>query len=108
MREALPGEDLGRVSERRMFGGLAFLLNGRIFVGIIGDELMMKLGVEGTTAALQCECVREMDFTGRPAKGAVFVQPAGLVDEALGGSVRDAAAFARSLPPKSTTSGRQR
>ena len=104
VREALSAEDAGRVDERRMFGGLAFLLDGRMFVGIVGDELMVKLGVEGTVAALRREHVREMDFTGRPAKGMVFVQPAGLHGEALERWVHDAAAFARSLPPKSTSS----
>ena len=104
VREALSAADVGGVDERRMFGGLAFLLDGRMFVGIVGDELMVKLGVEGTVAALRREHVREMGFTGRPAKGMVFVQPAGLLGEALERWGHDAAVYARSLPPKSTSS----
>jgi TfoX N-terminal domain len=107
VREVLSAEDVGGVAERRMFGGLAFLLDGRMFVGIVGDELMVKLGVEGTVAALRREHVRGMDFTGRPAKGMVFVQSAGLLGESLGRWVHDAAAFARSVPPKSTSSRRR-
>jgi TfoX/Sxy family transcriptional regulator of competence genes len=108
VREALPAGDATRVSERRMFGGLAFLLDGQMFVGIIGDELMVKLGAEGSALALRREHVREMDFTGRPAKGMVFVQPAGLLDEALARWVHDAAAFARGLPPKNAADRRRR
>jgi hypothetical protein len=108
VREALGAEDAGRISERRMFGGLTFLLDGHMFVGIVGDELMVKLGTEATAAALRREHVRPMDFTGRPAKGAVFVQPDGLVGEALDRWVLDAATFARTLPPKTTSGGKRR
>lgn len=108
VREALGAEEPGRVSERRMFGGLAFLLDGHMFVGVIGDELMVKLGAEATAAALRREHVRPMDFTGRPAKGAVFVQPGGLVGKDLDRWVQDAATFARTLPPKTTSGGKRR
>lgn len=100
VREALPDDQAGRVSERRMFGGLAFLLDGHMFVGIVGQELMVRLGPGGATEALQREHVREMDFTGRPSKGMVFVQPAGLQGDALERWVRDALTFAAALPPK--------
>jgi hypothetical protein len=100
VREVLPGDAVGWVSERRMFGALAFLLDGHMFVGIIGEELMVRLGREGATAALEREYVRQMDFTGRPSKGMVFVQPAGLRGPALGQWVREAAGFARALTPK--------
>ena len=108
VRESLGTDDAGRVSERRMFGGLAFLLDGHMFVGIVGEELMVKLGAEGTAAALRREHVRPMDFTGRPAKGAVFVQPDALAGEALDRWVHDAAAFARTLAPKTTSDGKRR
>jgi TfoX/Sxy family transcriptional regulator of competence genes len=62
--------DLGvAVSERKMFGGLAFMLNGHMFTGIVGDDLMVRLGPDGADAALSRPHVREMDFTGRPMKG---------------------------------------
>jgi hypothetical protein len=100
VREVLPADDAGRVTERRMFGGLAFLLDGHMFVGVVGTELMVRLGPDATAAALAREHVREMDFTGRPARNAVFVQPAGLAGDALARWVHDAAVFARALPPK--------
>jgi TfoX/Sxy family transcriptional regulator of competence genes len=95
------GDVDGDVTERKMFGGLAFMLNGHMFTGIVGDELMLRLGDAGAEAALRREYVREMDFTGRPMKAMVFVEPAGLEGDALGEWVINAAAFAKSLPPKS-------
>jgi hypothetical protein len=91
----------GEVIERKMFGGLAFMLNGHMFTGIVGDELMLRLGDAGAEAALHGEHVREMDFTGRPMKAMVFVEPAGLEGNALTEWITSAAAFAQSLPPKS-------
>jgi TfoX/Sxy family transcriptional regulator of competence genes len=70
---------LGRrrdVTEKKMFGGLAFLLGGRMFCGIVKDELMVRVGPERHAAALRNPHVRPMDFTGRPMKGYVFVGPA--------------------------------
>lgn len=66
------------VTERKMFGGLAFLLNGKMFCGIIGDELMARVGPDAHEAALERAHVRPMDFTGRPMKGYVFVAAPGL------------------------------
>jgi hypothetical protein len=83
------GDIDGEITERKMFGGLAFMLNGHMFTGIVGDELMLR------------EHVREMDFTGRPMKAMVFVEPAGLDGDALSEWITSAAAFAKSLPPKS-------
>ena len=66
------------VTGGKMFGGLAFMLNGHMFTGVVGDELMLRLGHAGAEAAPRREHVREMDFTGRPMKAMVFVEPAGL------------------------------
>lgn len=88
------------VTERKMFGGLAFMLNGHMFAGIVGGELMLRLGYDGAAQALGQEHVREMDFTGRPMKNMVFVQPAGLHGAALSEWITAAAEHARSLPPK--------
>ena len=99
VREILAGID-GEVTERKMFGGLAFMLNGHMFTGIVGEELMLRLGEAGAEAALRREHVREMDFTGRPMKAMVFVGPAGLEGRALAEWVTSAAAFAATLPPK--------
>jgi hypothetical protein len=81
VREALPGD--ADVTEHKMFGGLAFLLNGHMFAGIVGNELMVRLGHEAAQRALERDHVREMDFTGRPMKNMIFVQPAGLHGPAL-------------------------
>ena len=66
------------VSERRMFGGLAFLVDGKMFVGISGSKLMARIGTEHYLDALALPHVREMAFTGRPMKGYVYVDPPAL------------------------------
>lgn len=90
------------VTERKMFGGLAFLLRDHMFVGIVGRELMVRLGHEAAQRALELDHVREMDFTGRPMKNMIFVRPAGLNGPALEHWVTIAADHARTLAPKVT------
>jgi TfoX/Sxy family transcriptional regulator of competence genes len=93
------------VSEREMFGGLAFLVAGNMACGIIGDDLMLRLGEDGADAALDEPHTRPMDFTGKPMKSMVYVAPAGTeTDEELIGWVERATAHARTLPPKQPTS----
>src|SRR5262245_41961981 len=73
VREALratPG-----VIERRMFGGLAFMVGGRMCCGIVADDLMVRVASDEFEAALRKPYVRPMDFTGRPLKGFVYVSP---------------------------------
>ena len=98
VRAAVAGE--ADLTERRMFGGLAFMLAGNMFCGIVREELMLRLGPDGASAALDRPHVRPMDFTGRPMRGMVFVAPAGLRGAAVRRWVDQAAAFARTLPPK--------
>ena len=99
VREALrPRPEL---SERKMFGGLCLMARGHMFCGILGDELMLRPGPDGTEAALDRPHVRPMDFTGRPMKGMVYVEPAGFRGEqALLGWLELALAFCATLPPK--------
>lgn len=66
------------ISEKKMFGGLCLLCRGHMFAGIVGDELMVRVGPDNYPSALQQEHVRQMDFTGKPMKGYVFVAPAGI------------------------------
>ena len=73
-RALLAGPD---VAEKNMFGGVAFLLKGKMFCGIVKDELMVRVGPERYEDALEEHHVRPMDFTGRPMKGYVFVEPEG-------------------------------
>ncbi len=90
------------VTERRMFGGLAFLLRGHMCVGIIGHDLMVRVGPDQFDSALAEKHSRPMDFTGRPAKGMVYVAPAGLrTERALRHWVDRARQFVETLPKKS-------
>ena len=99
VREVL--QDTPGVSERSMFGGLAFLLHGHMFVGISRESLMARIGPERYEEALAMKHVRVMDFTGRPMKGYVFVDAKGLeADADLEFWVKACAAFVASLPPK--------
>ena len=89
------------VAEKRMFGGLAFLVNGNMAVGVHGDDLIVRLAPEETDAALAEEHVRVFDMTGRPLKGWVLVGKGAIADEeGLGTWVTRAVDFAESLPPK--------
>jgi hypothetical protein len=97
------------VTEVRMFGGLAFLVDGHMACGIVKDELMVRLGAEGGEAALERPHVRPMDFTGRPMRTTVFVEPAGLVEPGeLRRWVKAGVEYARSLPPKDARGPRPR
>ena len=98
VRTALDGRD--GVTERAMFGGLAFMLDRHMLCGVVGNELMLRLGREQADAALERPHVRPMDFTGRPMAAMVFVAPAGLRGAALRPWLDDAAAFVQMLPPK--------
>lgn len=89
------------VEERAMFGGLAFLLDGKMFCGVSGDELLGRVGPAAHQAALARPHVRVMDFNGKPMRGYVFVGPRALAsDAALEGWVGQCAAFAATLPEK--------
>jgi TfoX/Sxy family transcriptional regulator of competence genes len=89
------------VSERKMFGGIAFLVSGNMAVGLVGDDLMVRLAPDDAERALAEPNTRPMDFTGRPMKGMVFVDSAGTAaDDDLASWVDAGADFAASLPPK--------
>jgi TfoX N-terminal domain len=61
------------VTERKMFGGLAFLLQGRMCCGIVGSELMVRVTDDEFDAVMRDPHVRPMDFTGKPLRGFVYV-----------------------------------
>ena len=99
VRAALGG--VRRTSEQQMFGGVAFMVAGNMAVGIVGDDLMVRVGADLHHDALTRPHVREMDFTGRPMKGMIYVGPEGVdADEDLSLWVRLGVAYATSLPPK--------
>ena len=98
VRDVLAGTE--GVTERKMFGGLAFMVGGHMACGIVGDELMLRLGPARAERALARPHVRPMDFTGRPMTGMVFVGADGLRYRALRTWVVQAVEFVGTLPPK--------
>jgi TfoX/Sxy family transcriptional regulator of competence genes len=88
------------VIERKMFGGLAFMVRGHMCCGVIGDDLVVRVGAEAADTALDDPHARPMDFTGRPMNGYVYVAPAGASTEgALRRWIDLALAFTTELPP---------
>ena len=84
-----------------MFGGIAWMVNGHMSCGVNDQRLMARVGPDQFEAALSRPHAQPMDFTGRPLKGFVFVEPAGFEDDAtLGDWVQMSLDFVTTLPPK--------
>jgi TfoX/Sxy family transcriptional regulator of competence genes len=99
VRTALAERD--DVSERKMFGGIAFMVAGNMCCGITSEDLMLRLGENAADEALDDPRARPMDFTGRPMKGYVYVDTAGMTSDAdLQVWVDKALRFVTTLPPK--------
>ncbi len=99
LREVLA--EMPEVFERKMFGGIAFMVYGHMSCGVIGDILMVRVGPEQYPEALQRPHAREMDFTGKPLNGFVYVDPPGFEsDEDLASWVGMSLGFVTTLPPK--------
>lgn len=93
--------DNSAVQEKKMFGGVAFLVNGNMSVGVHKDWLIARLAADHAGEALQRPGAKVMDITGRPMKGWIMVAPDGIADEeSLRAWVDESVAFAASLPPK--------
>lgn len=93
---SLPG-----LTEKKMFGGVGYLMNGNMACGVHGDGLIVRLDPARYDSALRQPHVRVFDLTGRPMKGWVVVGPAGCTtDEALRSWVAQGVAFAQTLPEK--------
>jgi TfoX/Sxy family transcriptional regulator of competence genes len=89
------------VTEREMFGGIAFMVSGNMACGVMGEDLIVRLGDEEARKALDEEGVRPFDFTGRPMKTTVYVSPERTRDDGgLAEWVDAGADYATSLPPK--------
>ena len=71
------------VEEKKMFGGVAFMVAGKMACGIVRDDLMARIGPDDHDAALREPHVRPMDFAGRPMKGMIYVAEAGWSDPAV-------------------------
>jgi len=93
-------EEVEGATERKLFGGLAFMVRGHMACGIVGDDLMLRLGAEGAERALERPHVRPMDFTGKPMTGMVYVGAHGLEGAALRRWMAEATGFVAGLPPK--------
>ncbi len=89
------------LAERKMFGGIAFMLDGNMCCGVVDDKIVLRLGKEGSDEALKDPYVKVMDFTGRPIRSMVYLDPDGVARETelkkwLDRSVK----FTSSLPKK--------
>ena len=101
IREILQDHDQRGVTEKNMFGGLAFFIKGNMCCGVFKERLMVRVGKENYEESLQQEFVRKMDFTGRPMRGMIYVEEEGLQeDESLEYWVLKGVAYAISLPAK--------
>lgn len=89
------------VAEKKMFGGIGFLLNGNMLVGVWKYSLIVRLGPLDGERALGEPHVREFDITGRPMTGWVMVEPDGVDDDRhLQSWIERAITFVATLPPK--------
>ncbi len=89
------------VSERKMFGGLAFMVRGHMVCGVLDTDLIVRVGPEAYEATLEESHVRTMEVSGRPMRGMVFVASRGVGrDTALAAWVNKALGYVRTLEPK--------
>ncbi|MCX7399487.1 MAG: TfoX/Sxy family protein [Planctomycetales bacterium] len=89
------------ITEKKMFGGVCFLLNRNMLVAVWNDSLIARLGVERAEIALTEPDIREMDLTGRPMKGWIIVGQDGIdSDQQLTRWIDLSLTFVRTLPAK--------
>jgi TfoX/Sxy family transcriptional regulator of competence genes len=90
------------MSEREMFGGIAFMLEGNMCCGIIDDHLVVRVGPDAYETALREPHTRPMDFTGRPLPGFIYVEREGFAndDRSLRAWIERGIHFVQTLPPK--------
>ncbi|MFQ5945470.1 MAG: TfoX/Sxy family protein [Anaerolineae bacterium] len=99
IRKALKGQ--AGLTEKQMFGGIGFMVHGNMACGVIGDELMVRVGPEAHDEALRAPSTRIFDFSGRPSIGWVMVAQPGLETESdLGNWIRQGVEFALTFPAK--------
>ena len=94
-------ERRGAFVERKMFGGVAFMVNGHMCCGVVKNDLVLRLSTEQAAASLHQAHTRPMDFSGKPMKSMIYVDPRGTdSDQSLETWVDSALSFVRSLPAK--------
>jgi len=90
-----------RLEEKRMFGGVGFMVQGNMACGVLQDKLIVRVGPERYEEALATLHVVPFDITGRPMRGWVMVQPEGYAsDTDLSEWIQQGIALALSLPAK--------
>lgn len=93
--------DVDGVTERKMFGGLAFMVDGNMLCGPLGEGMIVRVGKDAYEEVLALPGASKMEFTGRPMSGFVTVSPEALAgDEDLRDWIRRGLAFVLTLPPK--------
>jgi hypothetical protein len=91
----------GDATERQMFGGITWMLQGNMACGVLGEDIAVRLLPEAADRALEEPGTRRFDMTGRPARGFIVVEGAAVSDDAaLERWVNAGADYALSLPPK--------
>jgi hypothetical protein len=99
IRDALAGKRA--IREKKMFGGIAFLRHGLMFVGVSDSSLMARVGKPNHADSLSRKHVRPMDFTGKPMQGYVFIDAPGIkTDTQLRFWLDRCEQFVSTLPPK--------
>ena len=99
IRDIFMGRD--DIIEKKMFGGIAFMLRGHMCCGVVNDTLMARVGPAQYQTALKKKHAREMDFTGKPMKGFIYVDPVGFeTDKQLNEWVSLCVQFVQTLPDK--------
>jgi TfoX/Sxy family transcriptional regulator of competence genes len=89
------------LTEKKMFGGVGYLVNGNMACGVNKEDLIIRVGADAYEDALTEDHTRPFDFTGRPMKGWVVVEAAGYrTDDALQAWLARGLSFVQSLPPK--------
>lgn len=92
-------------SERKMFGGICFMIGGNMVCGVVGDELMARINPEKHASALEKAHVKPMEFTGRSMKGYLFIEPEGIkTKRELAYWVNQGVRIAQSIPAKGSKS----
>lgn len=93
--------DNPKIQEKKMFGGLAFMLNGNMACGLIKEDLMVRVGPKNYEEVLSKPHARKMEFTGRPMKGFITVDAEGLEDDKMLKTwIKQGIDYAGSLPAK--------
>lgn len=87
-----------KIDSKKMFGGVCFLLGGKMFCGVYRDFLILRLGEKGASEALRSDHARPFDITGKPMKGWIMIQESGFrTDEELAALLEEARDFVKTL-----------